>query len=92
MNKGELIHETALRVHTSDRSAELIINKALEIAAHELSRGEPVTLAGFGVLRPRWQDSQPGRGALRGRPSPAGYRVRFTMAAALARRLSRRWR
>lgn len=48
MNKTELIESIALLADTPKSTAEKVLNATIDAITHELSKGESVTLIGFG--------------------------------------------
>lgn len=50
MNKNELINEVARKTGLSRREAEVGVQTMLDLIAKELSKGQKVTLTGFGTF------------------------------------------
>lgn len=50
MNKNELINEVARKTGLSRREAEVGVQSMLDLVVKELSKGQKVTLTGFGTF------------------------------------------
>lgn len=61
MNKGELIDSIAEQTGMTKKQADATITAALEVITEAVSKGEKVTLVGFGSFEPRERKAREGR-------------------------------
>lgn len=61
MNKGELIDSVAEKANVTKKDADLVLTAAIESIMEAVSKGEKVTLVGFGVFEPRERSAREGR-------------------------------
>ena len=75
MNKSQLIKEVSNCTDFSQAICEKIINSALDIITYELSRGNNVSLADFGVFTPKHRKKRVGRNPHTGERVPIPART-----------------
>lgn len=81
MNKAELVDLVAKEAGTTKKDAEMVINKAMETIIRAVSRGDKVTLVGFGTFELRQRKARTGRNPKTNEPlhipakRVAGFRV-----------------
>jgi DNA-binding protein HU-beta len=61
MNKGELIDEIAKKATVTKKQADAVITAAIEAIMEAVSKGDKVTLVGFGSFEPRDRKAREGR-------------------------------
>ncbi|AFY67406.1 HU family DNA-binding protein [Geitlerinema sp. PCC 7407] len=61
MNKGELIDEVAEKASVTKKQADAVITAALEAIVEAVSKGDKVTLVGFGSFERRERKAREGR-------------------------------
>lgn len=61
MNKQDLILQIANKQEISQRKADEIISSLLDVIMKTLSKGNKVTLSGFGTFEPRKRKERKGR-------------------------------
>jgi DNA-binding protein HU-beta len=81
VNKAELVDLVAKEAGTTKKDAEMVINKAMETIIRAVSRGDKVTLVGFGTFELRQRKARTGRNPKTNEPlhipakRVAGFRV-----------------
>ncbi len=61
MNKGELVDAVAEKSSVTKKQADSVISAAVESIMEAVSKGEKVTLVGFGSFEPRARKEREGR-------------------------------
>lgn len=61
MNKDELVQAVSAQTHASRKTAESVVNAALESIGEALEREERVTIIGFGTFAVRERPAREGR-------------------------------
>lgn len=61
MNKGELVDKVADATQTTKKQADAVVTAAVEAIMQAVSKGEKVTLVGFGTFEPRERSAREGR-------------------------------
>lgn len=61
MNKGELVDAIAAKTQLTKKQADAALTAALEAITDEVSKGEKVTLVGFGTFESRSRSAREGR-------------------------------
>jgi DNA-binding protein HU-beta len=61
MNKGELVDQVAEKAAVTKKVADSVISAALEVVMEAVSKGDKVTLVGFGSFEPRQRQKREGR-------------------------------
>lgn len=61
MNKDELVQAVAERTHAPKKTAEAVVNAALESISEALEHDEKVTIIGFGTFAVRERAEREGR-------------------------------
>ena len=61
MNKQDLVLQVANRVQITQKKADEILSTSLEAIMKALSKGDKVTLVGFGTFEPRKRKERKGR-------------------------------
>jgi DNA-binding protein HU-beta len=61
MNKGELVDEIAGRANVTKKQADAVLTAAMETIMEAVSKGDKVTLVGFGSFEPRDRKAREGR-------------------------------
>lgn len=61
MNKGELVDQVADKATVTKKVADSVISAALEVVMEAVSKGDKVTLVGFGSFEPRQRQKREGR-------------------------------
>ena len=61
MNKQDLVLQVANKVQITQRKADEILSTSLEAIMKALSKGDKVTLVGFGTFQPRKRKERKGR-------------------------------
>jgi DNA-binding protein HU-beta len=61
MNKGELVDQVAERATVTKKVADSVLSAVLEVVMEEVSKGDKVTLVGFGSFEPRERQKREGR-------------------------------
>ena len=61
MNKQDLILQVANKIQLTQTKSEQVISTALEAIMKTLSKGDKVTLVGFGTFEPRKRKERRGR-------------------------------
>jgi DNA-binding protein HU-beta len=61
MNKGELVDQVADKAAVTKKVADSVISAALEVVMEAVSKGDKVTLVGFGSFEPRQRQKREGR-------------------------------
>ncbi|MGC3953644.1 MAG: HU family DNA-binding protein [Propionicimonas sp.] len=90
MNRSELVETVAAATGLKQREAEQAISAALTAIADSLTRGESVTLAGFGSFERRDRAARTGRNPQTGAAIeiPAARVPAFKAATALRRQVA----
>ena len=85
MNKAELIDAIAAQADLTKRDAGVAVDAFCEAIAYTLSRGEDVTLVGFGSFSVKSRDARTGRNPQTGKAIeiPASKSVGFKAGKAL---------
>lgn len=61
MNKGELVDQVADKATVTKKVADSVLSAALEVVMEAVSKGDKVTLVGFGSFEPRQRQKREGR-------------------------------
>ena len=61
MNKGELVDAVAAKADVTKKQADAVITAAIESIMDAVSKGDKVTLVGFGSFEPRERKAREGR-------------------------------
>jgi DNA-binding protein HU-beta len=61
MNKGELVDRVAETASVTKKQADTVLSAALEAIMEAVSKGDKVTLVGFGSFEPRNRQKREGR-------------------------------
>lgn len=61
MNKGELVDAVADKAKVSKKQADAVLSAAIDSIMEAVSKGEKVTLVGFGSFEPRERKEREGR-------------------------------
>ncbi|MNX75294.1 DNA-binding protein HU [compost metagenome] len=61
MNKDDLVQAVSERTHSSRKTAEAVVNAALEAIGEAMVRDEKVTIIGFGTFAVRERAEREGR-------------------------------
>ena len=61
MNKEELVKVVAERARITQKEAHELIGATLDVITHALSKGDKVTLVGFGTFQVRMRAAREGR-------------------------------
>ncbi len=61
MNKGDLIEKITDKLDLSQKQVDEVINLLLEVIKKEVSKGEKVTITGFGTFSKRSRKGRVGR-------------------------------
>lgn len=61
MNKQDLVLQLANKIQITQKAADEILSTTLESIMKSLSKGDKVTLAGFGTFQPRKRKERKGR-------------------------------
>lgn len=61
MNKAELVDIVAKEANTTKKDAETVINKMMDTIIRSVSKGDKVTLVGFGTFEARQRKARTGR-------------------------------
>ena len=61
MNKQDLVLQVANKVQITQKKADEIVSTSLEAIMKALSKGDKVTLVGFGTFQPRKRKERKGR-------------------------------
>jgi len=85
MTKADLCATLAEKTTMSKAEAERAVNAFLETISDELSKGESVTLTGFGTFKVNERKARTGRNPKTGESMqiPAGKAVKFTAGKSL---------
>ena len=70
MNKGELVDTVAEKSSVTKKQADAVISAAVESIMEAVSKGEKVTLVGFGSFEPRARKEREGRNPKTGEEVP----------------------
>lgn len=83
MNKSELVESIATKSELSKRDAEAALNALLEVVQEQVSKGDKVTLPGFGSWSRTDRKARMGRNPRTGEPVQiaASKGVKFTAGA-----------
>ena len=92
MNKAELVDEIAKKSNGTKASAEAMLQAYLDAVTDALTRGEPVTVVGFGTLSVGKRSARTGRNPATGDQIaiPASKTVKFSAGQALKRAVNAR--
>lgn len=85
MQKTDLINEIASRTKNTKTSSELFLNSFMEIIKETLTKGEDITLMGFGSFKTTTTKARTGRNPQTGKEIkiPEGKKVKFTVGKGL---------
>jgi len=61
MNKGELIDAVAGKASVTKKQADAVLSAAIDTIVEVVSKGDKVTLVGFGSFEPRERKAREGR-------------------------------
>lgn len=61
MNKQDLVLQVASKLQMTQKKADEVLSTALESIMKSLSKGDKVTLVGFGTFQPRRRKERKGR-------------------------------
>ncbi|WP_448601753.1 HU family DNA-binding protein [Thermoleptolyngbya sp.] len=61
MNKGELVDAVAEKANVTKKQADAVLTAAIDSIMEAVSKGEKVTLVGFGSFEPRERKEREGR-------------------------------
>lgn len=61
MNKGELVDAIAAQANVTKKQADAVLTAALESIMEAVTKGDKVTLVGFGSFEPRQRQAREGR-------------------------------
>jgi DNA-binding protein HU-beta len=61
MNKGELVDLIASKAEVTKKEADAVLSAVIESIMEAVSKGEKVTLVGFGTFEPRQRAAREGR-------------------------------
>lgn len=61
MNKGELVDAVAEKAKVTKKEADAVLSAAIDSIMEAVSKGEKVTLVGFGSFEPRERKEREGR-------------------------------
>ncbi|BAU41906.1 MULTISPECIES: HU family DNA-binding protein [Cyanophyceae] len=61
MNKGELVDAVAEKANVTKKQADAVLSAAIDSIMEAVSKGEKVTLVGFGSFEPRERKEREGR-------------------------------
>ncbi|UFP92921.1 HU family DNA-binding protein [Gloeobacter morelensis] len=61
MNKGELVDAVAKKAKLAKKDVDAIVGAAFDVIVEAVSRGDKVTLVGFGSFEPRKRAAREGR-------------------------------
>ena len=61
MNKQDLVLQLANKIQVTQKAADELLSTALESIMKTVSKGDKVTLAGFGTFQPRKRRERKGR-------------------------------
>ncbi|GAB4134036.1 MAG: HU family DNA-binding protein [Cyanobacteria bacterium J069] len=61
MNKGELVDAVAEKASVTKKQADAVLSAAIDSIMEAVSKGEKVTLVGFGSFEPRERKEREGR-------------------------------
>ena len=70
MNKGELVDTVAEKSSVTKKQADAVISATVESIMEAVSKGEKVTLVGFGSFEPRARKEREGRNPKTGEEVP----------------------
>lgn len=89
VNKDELVQQVAERAHAPRKTAEAVVNAALDSISEALEHEERVTIIGFGTFAVREREEREGRNPRTGQPITIGARKTpcFTAGKALKDKL-----
>lgn len=90
MNKVQLAHRLAKRLHITDHDSIGYLNALSEEVGMILASGETITIQNFGVFAPWHQTARPGRNPKDGSPHdvPARTSVKFKPGKLMLERLN----
>lgn len=92
MNKQDLVLQLANKVEITQKQSEEILSTALEAIMKTISKGEKVTLVGFGTFEPRKRKERKGRNPRTGEEIhiPSSVVPKFTAGKIFKQTVNRR--
>lgn len=89
MNKQDLVYEVVRRTGLTARAVDLALNSTLSTISEQLSKGNTVTLSGFGAFSPQHRAARVGRNPHTKAPVPipACYKPKFKASRELVEAL-----